>query len=54
MLRISGLSDTLSSDQGTQEVHKRFQLAAMMKSFNRMLLLDAKDEYTQKPITLRV
>ncbi|WP_179856660.1 DUF1073 domain-containing protein [Xylella fastidiosa] len=48
VLRISGLSDTLSSDQGTQEVHKRFQLAAMMKSFNRMLLLDAKDEYTQK------
>ncbi|WP_155641671.1 anti-CBASS protein Acb1 family protein, partial [Xylella fastidiosa] len=43
-----GLSDTLSSDQGTQEIHKRFQLAAMMKSFNRMLLLDAKDEYTQK------
>lgn len=48
VLRISGLSDTLSSDQGTQEIHKRFQLAAMMKSFNRMLLLDAKDEYTQK------
>ncbi|WP_311145384.1 anti-CBASS protein Acb1 family protein, partial [Xylella fastidiosa] len=48
VLRISGLSDTLSSDQGTQEVHKRFQLAAMMKSFNRMLLLDAKDEYSQK------
>ncbi|WP_143141866.1 anti-CBASS protein Acb1 family protein, partial [Xylella fastidiosa] len=37
-----------TTDRGAEEVHKRFQLAAMMKSFNRMLLLDAKDEYTQK------
>nr|WP_228304244.1 DUF1073 domain-containing protein [Xylella fastidiosa] len=48
VLRISGLSDTLTTDRGAEEVHKRFQLAAMMKSFNRMLLLDAKDEYSQK------
>lgn len=48
VLRISGLSNTLTTDRGAEEVHKRFQLAAMMKSFNRMLLLDAQDAYTQK------
>ncbi|WP_244126783.1 anti-CBASS protein Acb1 family protein, partial [Xylella fastidiosa] len=28
VLRISGLSDTLTTDRGAEEVHKRFQLAA--------------------------
>ncbi|MCL2829854.1 MAG: DUF1073 domain-containing protein [Betaproteobacteria bacterium] len=51
VLRIEGLGNMLGSDMGTEQVQKRFELAGTMKSFNRMLLLDAQDEYAQKTNT---
>lgn len=43
-----GLSDAVATKEGEARVTKRFQLAAMMKSFNRMLLLDGGETYEKK------
>ena len=43
-----GLSDVLATKDGEARLTKRFQLAAMMKSFNRMLLLDGTETYEKK------
>jgi len=48
VLKVAGLSDLLSTDEGTDLVKKRFGLAAMMKSFNRVLLIDGADDHSQK------
>jgi phage-related protein (TIGR01555 family) len=48
ILKVSGLGDMLSTDEGTDLVKKRFGLAAMMKSFNRVLLIDGNDDHSQK------
>ncbi|HEY4292066.1 anti-CBASS protein Acb1 family protein [Luteibacter sp.] len=48
VLKVAGLGDMLSTDEGTELVKKRFALAAMMKSFNRMLLIDGADDHSQK------
>lgn len=51
VLKVDGLGDMLSTDEGTELVKKRFALAAMMKSFNRMLLIDGNDDHSQKTNT---
>jgi phage-related protein (TIGR01555 family) len=43
-----GLTDLLSTASGEAKLLKRFQLGQMMKSFNRTLLLDAKEKYEKK------
>jgi phage-related protein (TIGR01555 family) len=47
---ISGdsITDALSTDNGDEKVLKRFQLASLMKSFNRTLLLDKDEKYEKK------
>lgn len=42
------LNDILSQPNGEAILAKRFQVAAMMKSFNRMLLLGPGETYTKK------
>lgn len=42
------ITDLLSTKDGESKVLKRFQVAAMMKSFNRTLLLDGTEEYEKK------
>lgn len=51
VLKVDGLGDMLGTDDGTELVKKRFGLAAMMKSFNRMLLIDGNDDHSQKTNT---
>lgn len=48
VLKVPDLGDLVSTEDGEAKVTKRFQLAALMKSFNRMLLLDGEDEYEKK------
>jgi phage-related protein (TIGR01555 family) len=48
VLKVAGLGEMLSTDEGTDLVKKRFGLAAMMKSFNRVLLIDGNDDHSQK------
>lgn len=46
-----GLSDDLTTTEGvdrTDSLVKRYQLAALMKSMNRMLLLDGTEKYEKK------
>jgi uncharacterized protein len=48
ILKISELRIQLGSDEGTATMLKRFEVAAMMKSMNHTLVLDATDDYSQK------
>jgi phage-related protein (TIGR01555 family) len=48
VLKIAELRLQLGSEEGTETLIKRFEVAALMKSFNHMLLLDAEDDYSQK------
>lgn len=51
VVKVDGLSDMLGTQDGEAAITKRFQLAAMMKSFNRMLLLEGGEEYDKKSNT---
>lgn len=48
VLKAPELNAMLSTAEGEALLTKRFQLAATMKSFNRMLLLDGTEEYDKK------
>ncbi|MEX3859649.1 DUF1073 domain-containing protein [Paraburkholderia sp. BR10923] len=48
VLRIDQLRIQLASDEGTETLKKRFELAALMKSVNHALVLDASDSYEKK------
>lgn len=48
IIKSEQLADLLSTKDGESKVTKRFQLAAMMKSFNRMLLLDSTETFEKK------
>lgn len=48
ILKINELRLQLGSEEGTETLIKRFEVAALMKSFNHMLLLDSEDDYSQK------
>lgn len=51
VIRAPDLADVLSTQEGEAKLTKRFQVAGMMKSFNRMLLLDSSEEYDKKSNT---
>lgn len=48
VIKAQGLGDLLSTKEGSDQVTKRFQLSAMMKSFNRLLLLDENETYDKR------
>lgn len=48
VVKSEGLADLLTMKNGEAMVTKRFQVAAMLKSFNRMLLLDGTETYEKK------
>lgn len=48
VIKHPDLAETLTQEGGDERITKRFQLAAMMKSFNRILLLDKDEEYDKK------
>lgn len=48
VIKSPDLSELLSTKDGEAKAIKRFQLAAMMKSFNRTLLLDGAEDYEKK------
>lgn len=48
VIMSKGLADTLASEGGEAKITKRYQVAATMKSFNRMLLLDGEETYEKK------
>lgn len=48
VMKVAGLGDMLGTDGGEAKLTKRFQLAAMMKSFNRMLLMDEGETFEKK------
>lgn len=51
VIKSPGLTELLSSNDGEAKAIKRFQIASMMKSFNRTLLLDGEEEYEKKSNT---
>lgn len=51
VIKTEGLVDLLSSKDGEQKVIKRFQTAALLKSFNRTLLIDGSESYEKKSNT---
>lgn len=50
VINREGLSDELSTEDGTEEIQHRYSMAGMLKSINRMLLLDNNETYTRKTI----
>jgi len=48
VVKSPSLTELLATKDGEAKAIKRFQLAAMMKSFNRTLLLDGQEEYEKK------
>jgi phage-related protein (TIGR01555 family) len=48
VLKVDSLAELLSTTGGEEKVIKRFQTAAMMKSFNRVFLIDKDEEYEKK------
>ena len=48
VVKSEGLSDVLARKDGEAVLTKRFQVAALLKSFNRMLLLDGTESYEKK------
>lgn len=48
VIKSPAITDLLSTKSGEAKVIKRFQVAAMMKSFNRTLVLDGEEEYEKK------
>ncbi len=48
VVQTEGLTELLSTQAGERKLLKRFQLGAMMKSFNRMLVLDSTEKYEKK------
>lgn len=49
VVKREGLSDDLSTEDGTHGITRRYQLAATMKAINRMLLLDGTETYERNP-----
>lgn len=48
VLKVGNLSELLSTKGGEEKVIKRFQTASLMKSFNRVFLIDQDEEYEKK------
>lgn len=48
VIKSPDLTEVLSTKSGEQKLTRRFQLAMLMKSFNRTLLLDSGEEYEKK------
>lgn len=48
VIKSEGLADVLARKDGEAVLTKRFQVAALLKSFNRMLLLDGSESYEKK------
>ena len=48
VLKINELRIQLGSEEGTDTVLKRFEVASLLKSVNHLLLLDSEDDYSQK------
>lgn len=48
VVKSEGLADVLAMKNGEAILTKRFQVAAVLKSFNRMLLLDGNESYEKK------
>lgn len=48
VVSVTGLRELLATECGEQQLVKRFQLAATLKSFNRVLLLDGDEKYEKK------
>ncbi len=48
VVKSEGLADVLARKDGEAVLTKRFQVAALLKSFNRMLLLDGTESYEKK------
>lgn len=48
VITTEGLSDLLATPHGQKKVISRYATAAMMKSFNKLLLLDASETYDKK------
>lgn len=51
IIKSPDIANLLASKDGEAKVLKRFQVASMMKSFNRTLVLDGKEEYEKKSNT---
>jgi phage-related protein (TIGR01555 family) len=48
VVKVADLADLLARKNGEQILTKRFQVAALLKSFNRMLLLGENETYEKK------
>lgn len=48
VVKAEGLADVLARKDGEAILTKRFQIAGILKSFNRMLLLDGTESYEKK------
>ena len=51
VIKVEGLMNYLQTADGEAILRKRFALAGMLKSFNNMLLLDNKEDFTTKTNT---
>jgi uncharacterized protein len=51
VITVDGLTDLVSTQDGETKVLKRFQLASLMKSINRTLLMDSNEKHEKKSNT---
>ena len=52
VLKISNLSTTLMSNNGTNLVKRRVDIAAQNKNYKSMLVMDSQDDYQQKQLQM--
>lgn len=50
VISVENLAEVISSKNGESNIIKRFQLASLMKSINRTLLIDGKETFTKHQI----
>lgn len=50
VISVENLAEIISSKNGESNIVKRFQLASLMKSINRVLLIDGKETFTKHQI----
>ena len=52
IIKTEGLADAIAADGG-EKVAKRYEVMALMKAINNMVLLDSTEEFTRYPISFR-
>lgn len=51
VIKVEGLRDLLATNKGAENLQKRFEMGALMKSNNGMMLISSEEEYVRNTIS---